>query len=55
MIAKAMIDATVWVAIVAAASGSQENPPSMSSARAGSPLQPRPREASVMPSWVAEM
>ena len=35
--------------------GSQRKPPSISPASAGSPIQPRPREASVMPSWVAEM
>ena len=55
MMANATIEATVCVAIEAAASGSQEKAPSMSLASAGSPLQPRPSEARVMPSWVAEM
>ena len=37
------------------AAGSQRKPPSISPASAGSPIQPRPSEASVMPSCVAEM
>ena len=55
MMLKAMTDATAWVAMVAAGSGSQAKPPSIRRASAGSPIQPRPREARVMPSWVAEM
>ncbi len=55
MMMKAMIDARPCVAMVASVVGSQRKPPSMSPARAGSPIQPRPSEASVMPSCVAEM
>ena len=55
MMMKAMTDATPWVAMVATASGSQLKPSSIRPASAGSPIQPRPREARVMPSWVAEM
>jgi hypothetical protein len=55
MMMNAMADATPWVAIVAREWGSQLNPFWISPARAGSPIQPSPREARVMPSWVAEM
>ncbi len=55
MIAKAMAEATVWVATASSRSGSQWNRPSTTWASAGSPAQPRPREARVIPSWVAEM
>ncbi len=55
MIANAINVATEWVAIVARTPGRPRNQPSMRRASAGSPIQPSPREASVMPSWVAEM
>ena len=55
MMMKAMADATPWVAMVAIEPGSQLKPFWMSPASAGSPIQPRPSEARVMPSWVAEM
>ena len=55
MMMNAIAEATAWVATSASAAGSQPKPPSISPASAGSPIQPRPREASVMPSWVAEM
>ena len=55
MMMKAMMDATAWVAITAAWAGSQANAPSITWASAGSPIQPSPREASVIPSCVAEM
>ena len=55
MIVNATATATACVAIVAMAGGSHLKPPSMRWASAGSPTQPRPREARVIPSWVAEM
>ncbi len=55
MTMKAMADATPWVAMASSDFGSQANPPLMSPASAGSPIQPSPSEASVMPSCVAEM
>ena len=55
MTMKAMAEATPWVAMAASDFGSQANPPRMRPASAGSPIQPRPSEARVMPSCVAEM
>jgi len=55
MMMKAMIEAVAWVAMVAATAGSQRKPPWIRLASAGSPIQPSPSEAKVMPSWVAEM
>ncbi len=55
MMLNATIDATVWVAMVLTGAGSQVKIPSIRLARAGSPIQPRPSEASVIPSWVEEM
>ena len=55
MMMKAMAEATPWVAMVASDDGSQEKPLRMRPARAGSPIHPRPSDASVIPSWVAEM
>ena len=55
MMVNATVTATVWVASGANGSGSQRNKRSVTPARAGSPIQPSPREARVIPSWVAEM
>ena len=55
MMMNAMIEATAWVAIASAAAGQPRKPPWMRLASAGSPIQPRPSEARVIPSWVAEM
>jgi len=55
MIMKAMADATPWVAMAANGDGSQVNPSRIRPASAGSPIQPRPSDVSVIPSWVAEM
>ncbi|HTG49067.1 MAG TPA: hypothetical protein VL915_01170 [Gemmatimonadales bacterium] len=55
MMMNAMIEAVAWVAIASAAAGSHRNAPRMRLASAGSPIQPRPSEARVIPSWVAEM
>ncbi len=55
MMMNAMTEATAWVAMAATAAGSQAKTPSIRPASAGSPIQPRPSEARVMPSWVAEM
>ena len=55
MMMNAMAEATPWVAIGRSGVGSQANPPRIRPASAGSPIQPSPSEASVIPSWVAEM
>ncbi len=55
MMAKAVAAETAWVVQTAAVSGRKAKRPSSRPARAGFPIQPRPREARVMPSWVAEM
>ena len=55
MMMKAMAEATPWVATAARLGGSHLNAPPIRPASAGSPIQPRPSEASVIPSWVAEM
>ena len=55
MMMNAMIEAVAWVAIASAAAGSHRNAPWMRLASAGSPIQPRPSEARVIPSWVAEI
>ena len=55
MIVKAIATAAVWLASTLNGSGSPPKIPSNRWARAGSPTQPRPSEARVIPSWVAEM
>jgi len=55
MMTNATTEATPWVAIAASELGSQANAPPMSPASAGSPTQPSPSEARVIPSCVAEM
>ena len=54
MHANATAPATPWVAI-GASGPSPENSASIVRAIAGSPTQPRPRLASVIPSWVPEI
>ena len=49
------IAATLCAAPVGIGSPTAPSIMSIRAARAGSPIQPRAREASVMPSWVAEM
>lgn len=55
MMAKAVAAATAWVVNSAASLGRKAKRPSRRPASAGFPIQPSPREARVMPSWVAEM
>ena len=56
MMMNAMAEATPWVAIVGERLGQPgERRLRSGPASAGSPIQPRPSEARVMPSWVAEM
>ena len=55
MMAKAVAAETACVVQTAASGGRNAKAPSSRPASAGLPIQPRPREARVMPSWVAEM
>ena len=55
MMMNATAEATPCVAMVESGVGSQANPPRIRPASAGSPIQPSPSEASVIPSWVVEM
>jgi len=55
MMANETATATEWVAIALIGAGSTVKAPSMRLASAGSPIHPSASEASVMPSWVAEM
>ncbi len=55
MIRNATMPATVWVAIASNGAGRSWKIAEMAPATAGSPIHPRPRLATVMPSCVAEM
>ncbi len=55
MIANEMATAMVCAVVSARPAGSASNPGSMIDASAGSPIQPSPMLAIVMPSWVAAM
>ena len=52
---KAIAEATPWVAMRRERLGQPAEAPATRPASAGSPIQPSPSEASVMPSWVAEI
>ena len=55
MIANAMATAIVCAVVAAIKSGRKRSGGSTIDASAGSPIQPRPMLAMVMPSWVAAM
>ena len=55
MMEKAITTATEWVAKGRMPSGRKAKLPSIRRASAGSPIQPRPSDARVIPSWVAEI
>jgi len=55
MIAKAIVTAMLCAVATASCAGRNESAGSKTDASAGSAIQPRPRLAMVMPSWVAAM